>query len=49
VIGASQAVVYDARRSSLTPTGTLGAANIQVHVLPAGSRFDLPSGKATLP
>ena len=50
VIGASQAVVYDARRSSLTPTGaTLGAANIQVHVLPAGSRFDLATGKATLP
>jgi len=50
VIGVSQAVVYDARRSSLTPTGAmLGAANIQVHVLPAGSRFDLATGKATLP
>jgi len=50
VIGASQAVVYDARRSALTPArATLGAANIQVHVLPAGSRFDLATGKATLP
>ena len=50
VIGASQAVVYDARRSALTPAGaTLGATDIQVHVLPAGSRFDLATGKATLP
>lgn len=50
VIGASQAVVYDARRSALTPArGTLGATDVQLHVLPAGSRFDLASGKATLP
>jgi cyanophycinase len=50
VIGASQAVVYDARRATLTPAGgTLGATDIQVHVLPTGSRFDLATGKATLP
>ena len=50
VIGASQAVVYDARRSVLTPGGsTLGAADIQMHVLPSGSRFDLATGKASLP
>ena len=50
VIGASQAVIYDARRSVLTPgTTTLGASGVQMHVLPAGSRFDLSSGKATLP
>jgi cyanophycinase len=50
VIGASQAVVYDARRSALTPgRATLGATGIQLHVLPAGGRFDLATGKATLP
>jgi cyanophycinase len=50
VIGASQAVVYDARRSALTPAGaTLGAADVRLHVLPPGSRFDLTSGQATLP
>jgi cyanophycinase len=50
VIGASQATVYDARRSALTPPGkTLGATDVQVHVLPAGSRFDLATGRATLP
>ncbi|HUQ82527.1 MAG TPA: cyanophycinase [Gemmatimonadaceae bacterium] len=50
VIGASQAIVYDARRSTLVRgTATLGAADIRVHVLPAGSRFDLATGTATLP
>ena len=50
IIGASQATVYDARRSSITPTGkTLGASNVQEHVLPAGSRFDLATARATLP
>jgi cyanophycinase len=50
VIGASQATVYDARRSSVTPAGnTLGASDIRVHVLPAGSTFDLSTGKAALP
>ena len=50
VIGASQAVIYDARRSTQTPLrATLGAADVQLHILPPGSRFDLSSGKATLP
>jgi cyanophycinase len=50
IIGASQATVYDARRASITRPGkTLGAADIRVHVLPAGSTFDLATGKATLP
>ena len=50
IIGASQAVVYDARKASVTSKDkTLGAANIQVHVLPAGSRFDYSSGTATTP
>jgi len=50
IIGASQATVYDARKSVVTPAGrTLGAADIQVHILPAGSRFDLATGTASLP
>jgi cyanophycinase len=50
IIGASQATVYDARRSTVTPTGeTLGASDIRVHVLPAGSTFDLSTGRAALP
>lgn len=50
VIGASQAVIYDARKAVVTARDrTLGAANIQLHVLPAGSRFDYASGKATTP
>jgi cyanophycinase len=50
VIGASQAAIYDARRSTQTGArSTLGAADIQLHVLPPGSRFDPASGKASLP
>lgn len=50
IIGASQAVVYDARKAGVTRKGkTLGAANIQVHVLPAGSTFDYAAGTATTP
>jgi cyanophycinase len=50
IIGASQAVVYDARKAAVTSKDkTLGAANIQVHVLPAGSRFDYATGMATTP
>lgn len=50
VIGASQAVVYDARSAAVTPAAkTLGATGIRMHVLPAGSRFDLATGRATLP
>jgi cyanophycinase len=50
VAGASVAVIYDARRAALTPTAaTLGGTGIQIHVLPAGSRFDPASGVATLP
>jgi cyanophycinase len=50
IIGASQAVIYDARKAGVTSRDkSLGAANIQMHVLPAGSRFDYASGKATTP
>lgn len=50
VAGASVAVVYDARRGAITPTGaTLGASGMLMHVLPAGSRYDPRTGVATLP
>ena len=49
VIGASVAVVYDARPARVTPTGTLGAADVRLHVLPAGATFDPAIGRATLP
>lgn len=49
VAGASVAVIYDARRSTITPAGTLGATDLRVHVLPAGARFDPAAGRATLP
>jgi cyanophycinase len=50
VAGASVAVVYDARRATTTTAGTaLGGAHLVLHVLPAGSRFDPRTGRATLP
>jgi cyanophycinase len=50
IIGASQAVIYDARQATVTPAGkTLGTAGVHLHVLPSGSRFDFASGKANLP
>ena len=51
VIGASAAIVYDARRATVTPAGarTLGATGVGMHVLPAGSRYEPETGRATLP
>jgi cyanophycinase len=51
VEGASVAVIYDARNASVSPATArvLGAANVRVHVLPAGASFDPGSGRATLP
>ena len=50
VIGASQAVIYDARRSTQTAgRATLGAMDVRFHVLPPGSRFDPATGQASLP
>jgi cyanophycinase len=50
VLGASVAVVYDARAARITPAGrTLGAADVRLSVLPAGSTYDLATGVATLP
>ncbi|HEX5435745.1 MAG TPA: cyanophycinase [Gemmatimonadaceae bacterium] len=51
VLGASAALVYDARHSAVTPPGAhvLGATGVVLHVLPAGSRYDPASGHASLP
>jgi N-acyl-D-amino-acid deacylase len=51
VLGESVAVVYDARKARVTAAGKrpLGAADIRMQVLPAGSIFDPPSGQAELP
>ena len=51
VLGESAAVVFDARHAAITPSGApaLGAADVRMSVLPAGSRYVLASGQATLP
>jgi cyanophycinase len=50
VAGASVAVIYDARRGTVTSAdSTLGVAGMTVHVLPAGGRFDPAKSIATLP
>lgn len=51
VRGASAAVVYDARQATVTPPSSpvLGATDIRIHLLPAGSSFDPRTGRATLP
>ena len=51
VLGASVAVVYDARKATITPASskTLGASGMRIDVLPSGSRYEPRTGKATLP
>jgi len=50
VMGESAAIVYDARRARITPTGTtLGATGVVMSVLPDGSTFDPKTGVVTLP
>jgi cyanophycinase len=51
VLGESVAVVFDARKARITPPGAarLGAADVRLHVLPAGATFDPASGAAVLP
>ena len=51
VAGESAVIVYDARHASITPSRSpvLGATDIRMHVLPAGSRFDPRTGTARLP
>lgn len=49
--GASAALVFDARAAAVTPTAarTLGATELRLHLLPAGSTYDPRSGRASLP
>ncbi len=51
VFGASAVVVLDARRANVTSQNRapLGATDIRVSVLPAGSTFDPRTGRGTLP
>ncbi|HEY6052173.1 MAG TPA: cyanophycinase [Thermoanaerobaculia bacterium] len=51
ILGASVAVVYDARKAAITPPGAenLGASGVRIDVLPAGSRYDPRTAKASLP
>ena len=51
VLGASAAIVFDARNATVTPPGAprLGTTGMRVSVLPAGSTFDPVTGTATLP
>ena len=51
VAGESAVIVYDARHASITSSRSpvLGATDIRMHVLPAGSTFDPRSGTARLP
>lgn len=51
VLGRSAAIVIDARHARVTPADAprLGATDMRVSVLPAGSTYDPRSGRATLP
>jgi cyanophycinase len=51
VLGESGVVVYDARHATVTAPGAplLGATEIRVHLLPAGSVYDPAAGRAGLP
>jgi cyanophycinase len=50
VVGRSAALIYDARRARITSDSArvLGAAELRVHLVPAGGSFDPRSGQATL-
>jgi cyanophycinase len=51
VLGESAAIVYDARKASITApsAAVLGATGVRLSVLPSGSTYDLSTGGATLP
>ena len=49
VLGASSAIVLDARQARVAAGRALGAADVRLHVLPAGSTFDPATGRSTLP
>lgn len=49
VLGRSSVMVLDARGSTVTSPPALGATEVKVSILPAGSSFDPQTGRATLP
>lgn len=51
VEGVSAVIIYDARKAAITPSAApvLGASDVRVYLLPAGSRFDPVTGEAELP
>ena len=51
VLGASAAVVYDARQATITAPAAkpLGGTGMRIDVLPSGSRYDPRTGRAQLP
>jgi cyanophycinase len=50
VRGLGAVVLYDARAAHLTPSGrALGASDVRVHLLPAGSSVDPRRGRVSLP
>ncbi len=51
VRGRGAVVIYDARAADITApsAAVLGAANLRMHLLPAGARYDPESGAVTLP
>ena len=51
IMGESAAIVYDARRATVTPPSApiLGATDMHLYVLPAGSTFDPSTAAARLP
>lgn len=51
VLGESAALIYDARPADITPPGALvlGATELRMHLLPAGSVYDPRTGRAALP
>ncbi|HXY30996.1 MAG TPA: cyanophycinase [Gemmatimonadaceae bacterium] len=51
VVGASAVEIYDAHASRVTSAsaGTLGAVDVRLHLLPAGSSYDPRTRRATLP
>lgn len=50
VRGAGAVVVYDARRARLTASGRpLGAVDVRLHLLPAGTTFDPAKDRISLP
>jgi cyanophycinase len=51
VLGRSAALIFDARRATVSSVGAplLGASEVRLHVVPSGGRFDPRSGEASLP